>query len=150
MAARPASAPGAAGFTLIEVIVALAILAAGLMAFYEFLAASLRAADRVRAAAIEYDCDQNALALASGLNPMATPDGVLDLGAYRIRWHASRIGEVTRNSAGLNGGEGGFAVALYRVVLDFPDYREFAPVEVTILGYHRATVPERPSGEAVN
>jgi general secretion pathway protein I len=147
MTARPASA---AGFTLIEVIVALAILAAGMIAFYEFLAASLHAADRVRAAASEYDCDRNALALASGLNPMATPDGVLDLGAYRIRWHARPIGAITRNTAGPDGGAGVFSVALYRVVLDFPDDREFAPVEVTKLGYHRETVPGRPSGEPVN
>jgi prepilin-type N-terminal cleavage/methylation domain-containing protein len=144
-----ASAPATAGFTLIEVIVALVILSAGLLAFYEFLASSLRAADRVRAAAEAYDRDQNALALASTLNPMATPDGDFDIGPYRIRWHATPITPPER-SATLGAGPGPFAVALYRVVLDFPDDEQFSPVAVTKLGYHSENAPGQPSHEPVN
>src|SRR5947209_3531980 len=111
MKRRPDKAQGAAGFTLIEVLVALAILAAGLMAFYEFLASSLHAADRVRTAAEAYDRDQNALALASTLNPMEKPSGVFDLGAYRIRWRAEPL-----TAAAQGASSGSFAIALYRVV----------------------------------
>jgi len=150
MKAPVAKAAGSQGFTLIEVIVALAILAAGLMGFYEFLASSLHAADRVRAAAEAYDRDRNALALAATLNPMATPDGVFPLGRYSIRWHAERITAPQKSMAASGSGPGPFTVALYRIVLDFPDDREFAPVTVTKLGYDREKTAAQPSGEASN
>lgn len=134
-------AANAAGFTLIEALVALVILSAGLLVFYEFLATSLRAADRVRHAAAAYDRERNALALASTLNPMATPDGTFNLGPYSIRWHADRLTPPRRSTSFPLGGPGQFSVALYRIVLDFPGDREFAPVATTKLGYHRETAP---------
>ena len=137
---------GEAGFTLVEAIVALVILAAGLLAFYEFLASSLYAADRVRHAAEAYDRRQNALTLAAKLNPMATPEGVLDLGLYRLHWRAERITAPQRSTEYPSGGQGAFTVALFRVIIDFPDNHEFAPVELTKLGYHRETAPGEPSG----
>ena len=138
-------AAGAAGFTLIEALVALVILSAGLLVFYEFLATSLRAADRVRHAAAAYDRERNALALASTLNPMAAPDGSFDLGPYRIHWHAERLTSPRRSTSFPLAGQGQFTIALYRVVLDFPDNREFAPVATTKLGYHRETAPATDS-----
>jgi general secretion pathway protein I len=140
MPTRADSPSPAAGFTLIEVIVALVILAVSLMAFYEFLSSSLYASDRLQHATAAYDRAENALALATALNPMETPDGTLDLGAYRIRWRAERIG-AARLSTAYPSGEGRFTVALYRLVFDFPDDRDFAPVEVTKLGYHRENRP---------
>jgi general secretion pathway protein I len=140
-----AKAPEAAGFTLIEALVALVILSAGLMVFYEFLSSSLHAADRARHAAEEYDRDRNALALASTLNPMTSPDGSLDLGAYRIHWRAERITAPRRSTMFPQSGQGPYSVALYRVTLDFPDDREFAPVVVTKLGYHREIATADPN-----
>src|ERR1700729_1050732 len=68
MTPRRDSPLGTDGFTLIEVLVALVILSAGLLVFYEFLSGALDAAGRVRHAAEAYDRDQNALALAATLN----------------------------------------------------------------------------------
>jgi|ERR1700722_165110 prepilin-type N-terminal cleavage/methylation domain-containing protein len=150
MTPRRDSPLGTDGFTLIEVLVALVILSAGLLVFYEFLSGALDAAGRVRHAAEAYDRDQNALALAATLNPMATPEGMLDLGTYRIRWRAERIGTERQSAEFPLGDKGHFTVALYRVVLDFPDDREFAPVQVTKFGYHRETVPGEPSDDTVN
>jgi prepilin-type N-terminal cleavage/methylation domain-containing protein len=139
----------AAGFTLIEVIVALVILAISLMAFYEFLSSSLHAADRVRRAAAAYDRAENALALARALNPMESPDGTLDLGGYRIHWRAEPVG-AARVSTAYPSGKGRFIVALYRLVFDFPDDRDFAPVEVTKLGYHLEGSPGNAPEDAAN
>jgi prepilin-type N-terminal cleavage/methylation domain-containing protein len=130
-----------AGFTLIETLVALVILGAALFAFYEFLSNALAAARRAYDAASIYDLDQNALALATHLNPMEQPEGTFDVGEYRIRWKAFPIGEVRRNTD-YAGAPGRFSVALYRVVLDFPDNPAVTAVELTKLGYR----PE-PSGE---
>jgi general secretion pathway protein I len=139
-------ASSVSGFTLIEVIVALVILSAGLLVFYQFLSTALHAAGRVQAGAEAYDRDENALAIASSLNPMATPEGSLSVGSYRIHWHAERITPPTRAELP-NGSPGPFILALYRIVLDFPDDRNFAPVEVTKLGYHREPAPGPPAGE---
>jgi prepilin-type N-terminal cleavage/methylation domain-containing protein len=135
-----------AGFTLLEVIVALVILTAALLAFYEFLSTAIRAAERVWQAAEAYDRERNGLALAASLNPMATPTGELDLGTYRVRWRAERIGPSQQSTEYPSGGPGRFTVALYRIVIDFPGSANFAPLEVTKLGYHRdATPPGIPS-----
>jgi general secretion pathway protein I len=149
MPTRADSPPPAAGFTLIEVIVALVILSVSLMAFYEFLSSSLHAADRLQQATTAYDRTENALALATALNPMETPDGTLNLGTYRIHWRAERIGE-ERVSTAYPSGKGRFIVALYRLVFDFPDDRDFAPVEVTKLGYHRQNRPGNTPDNAAN
>jgi general secretion pathway protein I len=136
-----------AGFTLIEALVALAILAAVILAFYAFLSSSLVAARRASDAAAIYDCDQNALALATRLNPMEQPAGTFDLGEYRIRWQAFPIGEARRNTVN-PAGSGRFSVGLYRVVLDFPDMPAVAAVEVIKLGYRLErsgeTTPKAP------
>src|SRR5947209_565319 len=87
-----------AGFTLIETLVALVILSASLLAFYEFLASALNAAAAAERAATAYDYRQNALAVASVLNPMESPEGSIDLGPYRIRWRAEPAGAVRQSS----------------------------------------------------
>ena len=146
MPARAADPSTSAGFTLIEVVVALVILSTILLAFYEFLSSALASGDRARTAVSSYDRGQNALALATMLNPMDAPQGSFDLGSYRIRWRAQRIGAV-RQSSGYPSGRGHFTVALYRVVLDVPDDPKFTPLEVTKLGYHPIDSASNPSAE---
>ena len=145
----PATAPDAspaAGFTLIETLVALVILAASLLAFYEFLASALHGATAAERAAVAYDRRQSALALASALNPMEAPEGDLDLSVYRIHWHAERLG-AARQSTGFPSGQGRFAIALYRIVLDFPGDPSVPAIAVTKLGYHRERLPDQPAAE---
>lgn len=141
---RPAA--GAAGFTLIETLVALAVLAIAMLAFYQFLASALGGAAAAERAATSYDRRQNALALAATLNPMEHPLGSFDLGPYRIRWRSQPIGAPRRNSGSSAGG--GFIVGLYRVVLDFPGEPGEPAVEVVRLGHRSAAAAA--SGEPVN
>jgi prepilin-type N-terminal cleavage/methylation domain-containing protein len=149
MPVRAADPSTSAGFTLIEVVVALVILSTILLAFYEFLSSALVSGDRARTAVASYDRGQNALALVTTLNPMDAPEGSFDLGSYRIRWRAQRIG-AARQSSGYPSGRGRFTVALYRVVLDVPDDPKFPPLEVTKLGYHLLDLPGNPSAEQAN
>jgi prepilin-type N-terminal cleavage/methylation domain-containing protein len=135
-----ANPPNSAGFTLIETLVALVILAAALFAFYAFLASALNGAAGAERAATAYDFRQNSLALAAVLNPMETPQGSFDLGNYRIHWRAERIGAELQSS-GFPSGKGRFKIALYRVLFDFPEEPEFPGVEVTRFGYHSDVVP---------
>lgn len=143
----PGSARGESGFTLVEALVALVLLSVGLAVFYEFLGSALHAADRARHVAEAYDRDRSALALASTLNPMADPEGVFDLGPYRIRWRSERLTAAIGSTSFPLADPGAFVVALYRLTLDFPDDLDFAPVAVTKLGYHREPVSRTPSAE---
>jgi general secretion pathway protein I len=124
-----------AGFTLIETIVALIILAGGLMAFYSFLSTALSAAGRAQTASIEYDRRMNALEIATALNPMASPEGKMDLGSYSIEWSSTPIADPQQGSA-YPLGKGIFKIGLYRLTFTFPGTR-IPPVEVTRMGYSR-------------
>lgn len=80
-----------AGFTLLEAIVALAILAAGTMALFAALNGALRAIERAEAAARLDTATENAVALLEVVNPMARPEGEAPLGEFELRWRATVV-----------------------------------------------------------
>jgi general secretion pathway protein I len=129
-----------AGFTLIEAIVALVILSAVMIGFYDFLSTALNGARRMELASIAYDHRTNALELATALNPMDLPEGTLDLGKYRVHWTSQVLGDI-RQSSRYPVGQGIFKVALYRMIFTFPDDADIPAIEVTRLGYHRDDQP---------
>lgn len=131
----------AAGFTLIEAIVALVILSAAMIGFYDFLSTALNGARRMELASIAYDQRMNALELATALNPMDLPEGTLDLGKYRIHWTSHVLGDI-RQSSRYPIGRGVFKVALYRMIFTFPDDADIPPIEATRLGYRRDELPQ--------
>lgn len=79
------------GFTLLEAIVALAILAAGTMALFSALNGALRAQDRVAASIRTASATDSALALLEGVNPMLAPRGEERVGGLRVRWTAKVV-----------------------------------------------------------
>jgi general secretion pathway protein I len=83
--------PKAAGFTLLEAIVALAILAAGTMALFAALNGALRSIERAEAAVRLDSATESAVALLESINPTARPEGEAPLGAYRLRWRATLV-----------------------------------------------------------
>ena len=104
----------ARGFTLLEAIVALAILAAAGLALFAGMAESrkmLQRADRV--VAIDA-ATANALAYVERLNPMDRPRGELALGEYEMRWTSEPL-EPPRPSATGYLQPGLYDVGLYRV-----------------------------------
>jgi len=131
----------AAGFTLIEAIVALVILSTVIIGFYNFLSTALNGARRMEMASIAYDHRTNALELATAINPMEQPEGTLDLGKYRVQWTSDLLGDI-RQSSRYPAGQGIFKVALYRMTFTFPDDAEVPAIEVTRLGYHRDNLPQ--------
>lgn len=83
----------ARGFSLLEAIVALAILAAGAMALFSALNGALRAQDRVEANIRTATAVDNALALLESINVMEQPRGEASIGGYRFRWVASPVAD---------------------------------------------------------
>jgi prepilin-type N-terminal cleavage/methylation domain-containing protein len=133
---------GERGFTLLETIVALVILSAAAIAFFEFLSTTLGGARRMELASRAFDQRTNALEIATAVNPMALPEGTLNLGPYSISWSSQRLGGV-RQSSGYPIGAGVFKIALYRMVFAFPA-ADTPPIAVTRIGFRRDTVPQSP------
>lgn len=85
------------GFTLLEAIVALAILAAGGMALFAALNSALRSIERADAASRLDTATENAVAWLDALNPMTSPKGEQRMGAYRVTWVAEPVEPVRDN-----------------------------------------------------
>ena len=105
------------GFTLLEAIVSLAILAAGGMALFAALNTSLRSIERVDAANRLDTATQNALSRIETVNPMLQPSGDEPLGDVRLRWNATPI-EPPRDGLTDYLRPGYFEVGLYRVEVE--------------------------------
>lgn len=80
-----------AGFTLLEAIVAMVIMATCLLALYGWLSANTIAMNRVQAQALSLEDARAALAAVETINPMATPTGERDIGPLQVRWNARSI-----------------------------------------------------------
>lgn len=105
------------GFTLLEAIVALAILAAGGMALFAALNTSLRSIERVDAAARRDTATQSALSRIENLNPMLQPTGDEPLGDGRMRWTATPV-EAPRDGLTDYLQPGYYELGLYRVEVE--------------------------------
>lgn len=80
-----------AGFTLLEAIVALTLMATTLLSLYAWLSANTLALNHVSAKALSLQDSRAAMAVIDTINPMATPDGVRQLDPLEIRWKASPL-----------------------------------------------------------
>jgi general secretion pathway protein I len=100
------------GFSLIEAIVALALIATLGAALFAWIAASLSSLARAEEASAENDARLNVLAYMQAVNPMQRPEGGADFGDLRIEWHA-RAAVAPQDQIGYPGGIGLYQVALY-------------------------------------
>lgn len=83
--------PESRGFTLLEAIVAMAILAAAGLALFAAMSQSLQMVQRAQRAQEDDRALRNALAWGDRINPMQQPTGEQDLGSYMLRWDAEPV-----------------------------------------------------------
>ena len=76
------------GFSLLEAVVALTIMATCLLALYGWLSTSTFSLNRARASALALQQARAARAVVDTINPMAEPNGKRDLPSLEIRWKA--------------------------------------------------------------
>lgn len=88
MSTAPLRSQHQQGFSLLEAIVALTIMATCLLALYAWLSTSTFALNRARANALSLQEARSALALVRTINPMVEPTGKRDLPPLDIRWKA--------------------------------------------------------------
>lgn len=133
-----------AGMTLLEAIVALAVLGVGAMALFGWMGTNARSLDRVAAITDGLAIERSALAIVEQVNPMAEPDGERDVGDLRVAW-TSRPITAPKPGRGPGGPVTVFDLALYEVdvVVRHPrhDVRRFS---VRKVGWVTARAFEEP------
>jgi hypothetical protein len=79
---------GEEGFSLLEAIVALALLSAVLVPLHLLIGGATRSALHLDHANRVAEIELNALNIMDAVNPMERPQGSIDLGPYVVRWSA--------------------------------------------------------------
>jgi len=90
------------GFSLIEVVVAMVLIASVGMGLYAWINTNLISLNRVQAHNERREAVLNALAFMEQINPMETPSGEATLGAYNIHWEAQLV-EPAQDGVGASG-----------------------------------------------
>jgi general secretion pathway protein I len=100
------------GFSLLEAVVAMAIIAGVGMALLSWINSNIEALGRVQDANSRAAATANALEFMSTVNPMTTPEGKADLGGYRMTWKAAAI-TAAQDGTGYPSGTSLYQFALY-------------------------------------
>lgn len=74
------------GFTLIEAIVALVLIATTGMALFSWINSNIITLNRVQEINAENTATMNAVEYLQNINPMITPEGQANLGSIRLSW----------------------------------------------------------------
>ncbi|GER06926.1 hypothetical protein JCM17843_12360 [Kordiimonadales bacterium JCM 17843] len=105
------------GFTILEVLVALAILGTALAALFGLQQSASRAAIAVERAQQSMEADRTALAILASINPMLQPEGRAELGHNaRMSWQATPIGDAKAITAA-TGAPGRFTLQRFDVAV---------------------------------
>lgn len=129
------------GFSLLEAIVALAILAAAGLALFAAMTQSMQMLGRVERAREVDGALLNALATIEQVNPMDTPRGEMPLGAFVVRWTAVPV-EPPRENRTTYLYPGLYEVGLYVVRMDlWRDGVLERSVELRRAGYRQVRKP---------
>lgn len=97
------------GFTLIEAIVALVLIATTGMALFSWINSNIITLNRVREINAENAATLNAVEYMHNINPMTSPEGQTNLGSYRLSWKAEATTD-PRDGANYH-----FGISLYQL-----------------------------------
>lgn len=133
---------GARGFSLLEAVVALAILAAAGMALFAAMTQSVQMVGRAERARDVDLALRNSLAWVELVNPMETPTGERDMGAYQLRWRAEPLEEPRDGTTGYLQ-PGLYQIGLYRMKLElWRDGVLEREAELNRAGYRQVRKPQ--------
>lgn len=141
--------PRAAGFTLIEALVALAIAAVTLTAIFQLQVQMARSQQRAQAVLSQVALQENALALIREINVMERPEGQTTLpGGDTVRWSARPLGESRRNVTEAST-SGRYEVQMFEVTIETSSPGRRSPPDMTIerVGWRRLDSVDPVSGQ---
>ena len=129
------------GFSLLEAIVALAILASAGLALFASMNQSVQIVSRAEASREADSALRNALAWMETVNPAQSPQGEQALGDVTLRWSAEPV-EPERDAMTGYLQAGLYRVGLYRVRLElWRDGRTIATTDLHRVGYLQVREP---------
>ena len=132
---------GARGFSLLEAIVALAILATAGLALFASMSQSVQMVSRAENARLADSAVRNAVAWMETVNPMETPQGEQQLGEVTLRWSAQLV-EPERDAMTGYLEPGLYRLGLYDVRLELEqDGRPLADTVLRRVGYRQVREP---------
>jgi general secretion pathway protein I len=126
------------GFTLIEAIVAMVLIAITGMALFSWINSNIITLNRVQEVNAANAATANALDYMNTINPRETPQGQVDLGAYRLAW-SSQATTDTRDGVDYPYSISLFQLNLYRtkVTLQKPDGQFWFAFDLQQVGYKK-------------
>jgi len=83
----------ATGFTLLEAIVAMVLMATSLLALYGWLSTSTISLNRAQAQTHAVEDARSALAVVETINPMSEPQGERELPPLLVRWQSTPVAQ---------------------------------------------------------
>lgn len=129
------------GFTLLEAIVAMVIVASAGTALFSWLNTNLNTVYRIQQVQERDMAIRLGLEWMETINPSLEPHGSVDFEGYRIHWQGEPV-EPPRDGAGLRGGQSLFQIALYQMLVRVEPPGQ-AAVEFTLrrTGYEQVRTP---------
>lgn len=136
---RPVRIPR--GFSLLEAIVALTILATAGMALFAAMSQSVQMVSRAENARLADSAVRNAAAWMETVNPMETPQGEQQLGEVTLRWSAQLV-EPERDAMTGYMQPGLYRLGLYDVRMELlQDGRPLTETVLRRVGYRQVREP---------
>lgn len=150
MAPLSQSASAEAGFTLLEGLVAIALLAGTMFAIFTLVGGVLSSANRVGRSNETAQFTLNALEVISAVNPMVQETGKIDLGPYAVSWKSAATTPVA-DGVGYPVGVSLYQFALYKtnVRIEGQQGVDLAAFELRQVGYRRVRDPTPPLRETL-
>ena len=144
------SANAEAGFTLLEGLVAIALLAGTMFAIFTLVGGVLSSANRVGRSNETVQVTLNALEVMSVINPMLEDTGKIDLGPYTVSWKSAATTPVA-DGVGYPVGVSLYQLALYKtnVRIEGPQGTLLAAFDLRQVGYRRVRDPTPPLRESL-
>lgn len=133
------------GFTLIEAIVALVLIATTGMALFGWINSNIITLNRVQEINAENAATLNAVEYMNNINPMTSPEGQTNLGPYRLSWKAEAATE-PRDGANYPFGVSLYQLGLYqtKITLQKPDGQFWFTFTLQQIGYKKVRELLRP------
>ncbi|OUD14311.1 prepilin-type N-terminal cleavage/methylation domain-containing protein [Thioflexithrix psekupsensis] len=129
------------GFTLLEALVALVLIATVGMALLSWLNSSLDSLSRMEHAQRRIEATRNALAFIDTLNPMQNPQGEAEIGVYTFRWQANLV-KPEQDGVNHLGAQSLYKLGLYQVTIDIFQFNQLiTQLSLTQVGYEQVRQP---------
>jgi Tfp pilus assembly protein PilV len=144
------SANAEAGFTLLEGLVAIALLAGTMFAIFTLVGGVLGSANRVGRSNETAQLTLNALEVMSVVNPMLQETGKIDLGPYAVSWKSAAATPIA-DGVGYPAGVSLYQLALYKTNVRVQGSQGILLAEFDLrqIGYRRVRDPTPPLRESL-